>query len=308
MYTNGLLNRYAGNPAAVHPVLQTALDDANQAIRNSGIQNIAFSPRGPELLPNPSGFDYDVVPLTGALDVAAGVERFAVSPYFTFPGNAYVSGRRDTMWAEIVAIGRSDGSGQNSCGATFVNRFVVNNGYPTEPRPDFERFAYVVFDPGCNVDRLNLAHELGHQLGMEHDPQNYQPYFVPGISPSCPWSFAHKRSSGNARFHFRTVTAYWQNFEGAGGGPDTCGSDANCPLIDAYSTPSLEWAGDPAVGGAPPFGLQAVGTVAGASPIGVAVATSFQRRANEVDTLQRIAPIAMDYRARPEVIYANGFD
>lgn len=27
-----------------------------------------------------------------------------------------------------------------------------------------------------------------------------------------------------------------------------------------------------------------------------------------IDSFQHIAPFAMDYRARPEVIYANGFD
>lgn len=309
-YTEGLLARYGGNVTMVRAVLQTALDDANQALRNSGIQGVTFSPRGPELLPNETtgpGFDYDEQSIVLALFRAAGVTRVEGPPYYTFPGNAYVAGRRNTQWADIVAVGRNDQSGESSCGVSFANRVVVNNDYPTEPGPDFERFAYMVFDPACNADRLNLAHELGHQMGMEHDPTNFDAWSVPGIDPSCPWSFGHKRSFGDARFRFRTVMAYWQNAYGGTGGPPSCGSSTNCPQIDAFSTPLLEWAGDPAGGGLPPFGLQPVGTVAGASPIGVAVPTSSQKRANAADTIKRIAPIVEDYRGRPDLIFANGF-
>ncbi|MFA7541682.1 MAG: reprolysin-like metallopeptidase, partial [Lysobacterales bacterium] len=295
---------YFGNTSSVHAGLQSALDDANQALRNGGIQNVTFSPRGPELLPNPGiDFIYDEAPIVQALHRLAGVATAPPPVFYTFPGNVYVAARRDAMWADIVALARDDLSGQQTCGYSVVNRWVANNDYPREPGPDFEKFAYLVFDPGCGADRLNLAHELGHQLGMEHDPANY---WAPGSLPSCPWSFAHKRSAGDPRFRFRTVTAYWQNI-GHRPGPGDCGSDSNCPLIDSFSTPLLEWAGDPASGGPPPFGLQPVGTVSGAWPIGIASASHPNRPAHGVDTLRRIAPFAQDYRARPELIFANGF-
>lgn len=307
LYTQGMVERYDGDIVAIHAVLQSAMDDANQSLRNSNISGVVFSPRGPEFLPNPStGPTYDEMQIQFALYEAAGVTREDGPPYYTFPGNTYVAGRRNTMWADIVAVAR-DGLADGSCGVSFANRVVVNNDYPTEPGPDFDKFAYLVFDPGCNADRLNLAHELGHQMGMEHDPTNFAAWWVPGIYASCPWSFGHKRSSGDPRFKFRTVMSYWQNAEGGPGGPPSCGSSANCPQIDAYSTPLLEWAGDPGSGGTPPFGLQPVGTVPGASPIGVAVQTPSQLRANAADTIKRIAPIVQDYRDRPDNIFANGF-
>lgn len=143
LYSEGLLSRYFGNTASVHAVLQASIDDANQSLRNSNISGVVFSPRGPELLPNPSGFDYDTFEIEQVLYRAAGVVRHLGVPYYTFPGNSYVSGRRDTQWADIVAVAR-DGTLEGTCGVSFANRVVVNNDYETEPGPDFEKFAYIV--------------------------------------------------------------------------------------------------------------------------------------------------------------------
>lgn len=90
--------------------------------------------------------------------------------------------------------------------------------------------------------------------------------------------------------------SYWEDGNWQSGGPGTCGVPSNCPQIEAYSTPLLEWAD----------GLYPVPTVGGASPIGVVPGGSM-RPANAVDVLQRIAPIVQGYRARPDVIFINGF-
>jgi hypothetical protein len=304
-YTTSILNYYFGNTSAVHAALQSSLDDANQALRHSGVTQVVFSPRGPELLPNPPDFNYDNASIEDALYFATGVERLDVYPFYIFHGNPYVLERRNTQWADIVAIARDDA--QATCGFSYVNRYVVNNDYATEPGPDFEKLAYLIFDPNCNAVGLNLAHELGHQMGVEHDPTNYEFSNVAGIDPSCPWSFGHKRSIDDPRFRFRTVMAYWQNQYFGPGGPPSCGADLNCPLIEAFSTPLREWAGDAGGGGSPPFGVQPLGTVPGAFPIGVAVPQAGHKRANAADTIKRIAPIAQDYRPRPPIIFADGF-
>lgn len=96
---------------------------------------------------------------------------------------------------------------------------------------------------------------------------------------------------------FETVRGYWQDGNWQSGGPPDCGHSDNCPEIEAYSTALLEWAND----------LYPAGTVSGASPIGVAPPSGTQKPANAVDTLRRIAPIVQGYRARPELIFSNGF-
>lgn len=160
-------------------------------------------------------------------------------------------------------------------------------------------------------DRFNLAHELGHQLGMEHDPRNSEVPGTPGVDAACPWAYSHRRGDDvPERFRFRTIGGEWEVGPGVGS-PYRCGigigDPAICPLIDAYSTPSLEWTGFEKNGGGPPYGLQPVGTLAGAQAIGIAVQTSQQRRANAADTILRLAPITAAFRARPEQIFANGF-
>lgn len=96
--------------------------------------------------------------------------------------------------------------------------------------------------------------------------------------------------------------SYWDN--GSGGGPGGCGSESNCPLIDAYSNPNIAWAG-------PVSGLVPIGPSnplpANAAPIGVEVPGSSYPAARGYDTIQRLAPIVAAFRSRPELIFANGF-
>ena len=72
--------------------------------------------------------------------------------------------------------------------------------------------------------------------------------------------------------------------------------------------PPVEWAGFAEGGGPPPFGIQPLGTVAGAVPIGVATWSSQQNRADASDVIRRVAPISAAFRARPEAIFSHGFE
>jgi hypothetical protein len=197
--------------------------------------------------------------------------------------------------ADIVALPRRDLS-QNTCRVTFVQHGSAA-GCLYEPGAGFDQYAYLVFDPDCDADRLNLAHELGHQLGMEHDPRNSDMPVGSG-NPSCPWSFAHRGTT--APYGFRTVMATPDPGHTFIVGP-ACTSDSACPKIDAFANPQLQWTG--ASGG-----VQPLGTVPGAPPIGVATPPHQGYRARAVDTLPRLAPISAAFRARPEVIFADDFE
>jgi hypothetical protein len=70
----------------------------------------------------------------------------------------------------------------------------------------------------------------------------------------------------------------------------------------------LEWDGVNDGVNTPPYELQALGTLAGAWPIGVSTATSSQKAARANDTLPRLAPIVEAFYARPDEIFANGFE
>jgi hypothetical protein len=71
-----------------------------------------------------------------------------------------------------------------------------------------------------------LMHELGHNLGAQHDPVNAQP-------PSqalFPYSFGHFKTGA-----WRTIMSY----------STECGGEFGCPRIDHISNPDISFNGDP---------------------------------------------------------------
>jgi hypothetical protein len=87
--------------------------------------------------------------------------------------------------------------------------------------PDFAPFAISVVAFSC-LDAF--AHEIGHNLGFEHDPPNAN---NPPNHASRPWAFGHFVSND-----FRTVMAY----------PNPCG---NCERILNFSNPRVDHDGKP---------------------------------------------------------------
>lgn len=315
MYTPGIITPppfgtgYA-NVTALRAAVQSALDDANQALRNVDIGNYVYVLRG---LEPADPFNYDGATITTALDKLSGIQRISppTSPWCTFPGNTYVASRRATMWADVVALARRDQNPnplQRTCGVSRAQRHVEILDCPRDPGPGYSQFSYLVFDPACSADLMNFAHELGHVVGMEHDPKNAKPLVSPN-KPSCPWSFGHRRADGGQRFRFHTIMAYAVDDPAPGGlqGPPQCASATDCPLIDAYSDPVLEWAGYDDGVSMPPFGLQPLGAIIGAWPIGDIVNPSW-RDSIASDTLARLAPTVSDFYPRPDIIFWDGFD
>jgi hypothetical protein len=121
--------------------------------------------------------------------------------------SSQVKSLRDQYQADLVALIVSDAG--DLCGIAYV--------LPTL-EPWFADWAFSVTHVDCV---LSFAHEVGHNLGMQHDPANANPDFVPVF----PAGFGHFRMN-----NFRTVMSY----------PDPCG---DCARILHMSNPRVQWQG-----------------------------------------------------------------
>ena len=86
------------------------------------------------------------------------------------------------------------------------------------PSTGFASYAYSVVDQSCAASYLSLAHEMGHNMGLNHDPANSSG------TPSYTYAYGYQQPSGL----FRTVMAY----------PCPSGS---CPRLMYFSNPDVAY-------------------------------------------------------------------
>lgn len=96
-------------------------------------------------------------------------------------GASAVGTIRDAYQADLVTMFVESSS---YCGLSFINVDVT--------------YAYSIVKRTCATSNLSLAHELGHNFGLLHDPANY-----PGTYP-----FAYGHGYVDPLCQFRTVMAY----------------------------------------------------------------------------------------------------
>ncbi len=182
----------AGGTAQIQGQIQAAVDQANTAFINSNMIARYFLSHTEEIAYNDSGnIETDLNWVTS---------------------NSTVASLRNTYSADMVSLITSNGGGY--CGIGWVQR---------NPGAGFAGYAFQVTALSC-LTNSTLAHEHGHNMGMEHDPASA------GVSPSgasYPWSFGHYVDGA-----FRTIMSY-----------DVC--SRGCPRVLHFSNPDVLYNGIP---------------------------------------------------------------
>jgi peptidyl-Asp metalloendopeptidase len=182
----------AGGATQIQGQIQAAVDQANTAFINSNMIARFFLAHTAEVAHNDAGnIETDLNWVTS---------------------NATVASLRNAHSVDMVSLIVNNGGGY--CGIAWVQR---------HPGSGFANYAYQVTALGC-LANSTLAHEHGHNMGMEHDPVSA------GISPSgasYPWSFGHYVNGA-----FRTIMSY-----------NVCTS--SCPRVLHFSNPDVLYNGIP---------------------------------------------------------------
>jgi peptidyl-Asp metalloendopeptidase len=126
-----------------------------------------------------------------------------------------VNAARNSTKADLVSFVVERGGG--GCGIGYL---MTNVG------PGFAINAYTAVARSCAVGNLSFAHELGHNQGCEHNPENGGP----PDEASYPYAFGHWVDGS-----FRTVMSY----------SDPCTPPSFCPRVAYFSNPSVKFNGVP---------------------------------------------------------------
>jgi hypothetical protein len=185
----------AGGTSQIQGQIQAAVDQANTAFMNSGMIARFFLTHTEEATYNDTGnMNKDLDWVTADSGVAS---------------------LRNTHAADMVSLIVENGG--SYCGIAWVQR---------NPGSGFASYAFQVTDRGC-LPNSTFAHEHGHNMGMEHNPENSNVGNNP-TAASYDFSFGHWMSGS-----FATIMTY----------ASIC--PAYCPRILNFSNPEVLYNGLP---------------------------------------------------------------
>lgn len=177
-----------GGQAQAQVFAQSAVDSSNQAFANSQMT---------------ARFRLAGVRFTARADSGSSSTDLS-----WLRGDAEVAAWRNETGADMVGL---IAEFSNACGQGYLM------GNP--PGPGFAPNAFQVTARTCAIGNLSYAHEHGHNMGLQHNPEN-------GSGPAFPYAFGHW-VNGN----FRTVMSY--------SNPCTSG----CTRRPYFSNPNVSFSG-----------------------------------------------------------------
>ena len=238
LYTARALNR-AGGDAPLGTAIVDSINQANQALRNSGINTFAFRRVLPAELSSQVNYD-EVFSATNLMlnpsctlaprNCALVSHRMWVRRESNLP-NGQINSLRAAANADLVVLMYETQDSLAGTGAAYLQKLDCGS-FPAggESAPGCDRglayrdFSFSVVGIQSTTLGFVFAHETGHQLGMEHNSRNA------GANPSFPWSYAHY-VSGKAQ----TILSGANGFE----------CTLECPKVLQFSNPYVDFQGWP---------------------------------------------------------------
>ncbi len=184
---------FLGGDGSARSVIDSLVAFTNKAYADSGITHRVRLVHSQKIAYNEQGILNDLYALSGKEDGYMNE----------------VHALRDMYQADIVSLI----SFNSSCGLGFLM---------TEMRSYSDEYAFNVVDASCSAGRT-LAHEIGHNLGAQHDVDNTE---ISGIAP-----YAYGYQDGT----FATIMAY--------GIKGVCAK--GCPRIPYFANPQRQYNGRP---------------------------------------------------------------